>query len=303
MSLHQSTLLTPKIGIVGLGLVGRALAQRLKDAGYVCIGSDIRQEAMDFFAAQGYAIQTSVAQLAQSVDILILAVFDTYGVQDVAHQILQITSNHPTEFELTLMDCSTGDPIALEKLATQLKANGVRFLEAPLSGSSVQIEYGEATLLLGGETADVQRLDPLLKVLATQSIHVGGVGMAARAKLATNLVLGLNRAALAEGMVFAESMGIAPQTFLDLVLATPARSDAAVVKGNMMVNAQFAPQSRIRQHLKDVQLMLDIAQVHQQNLPLSQTHAALMRDAVAAGDGELDNAAIVQQIRRSKLHL
>ena len=127
--------------------------------------------------------------------------------------------------------------------------------------------------------------------------------MAARAKLATNLVLGLNRAALAEGMVFAESMGIAPQTFLDLVLATPARSDAAVVKGNMMVNAQFAPQSRIRQHLKDVQLMLDIAQVHQQNLPLSQTHAALMRDAVAAGDGELDNAAIVQQIRRSKLHL
>jgi 3-hydroxyisobutyrate dehydrogenase-like beta-hydroxyacid dehydrogenase len=302
MSLHQSTLLTPKIGIVGLGLVGRALAHRLKDAGYVCIGSDIRQEAMDFFAAQGYATQTSVAQLAQSVDILILAVFDTYGVQDVAHQILQTTSNHSTEFELTLMDCSTGDPIALEKLATQLKANGVRFLEAPLSGSSVQIEYGEATLLLGGETADVQRLDPLLKVLATQSIHVGGVGMAARAKLATNLVLGLNRAALAEGMVFAESMGIAPQTFLDLVLATPARSDAAVVKGNMMVNAQFAPQSRIRQHLKDVQLMLDMAQVHQQNLPLSQTHAALMRDAVAAGDGELDNAAIVQQIRRTKLH-
>ena len=302
MSLHQSTLLTPKIGIVGLGLVGRALAQRLKDAGYVCIGSDIRQEAMDFFAAQGYAIQTSVAQLAQSVDILILAVFDTSGVQGVVHQILQAKSNHPTESELTLMDCSTGDPIALENLATQLKANGMRFLEAPLSGSSVQIENGEATLLLGGETADVQRLVPLLKVLATQSIHVGGVGMAARAKLATNLVLGLNRAALAEGMVFAESMGIAPQTFLDLVLATPARSDAAVVKGNMMVNAQFAPQSRIRQHLKDVQLMLDIAQVHQQNLPLSQTHAALMRDAVAAGDGELDNAAIVQQIRRSKLH-
>jgi 3-hydroxyisobutyrate dehydrogenase-like beta-hydroxyacid dehydrogenase len=302
MSSHQSTLLTPKIGIVGLGLVGRALAQRLKDAGYVCIGSDVRQEAMDFFAAQGYAIQTSVAQLAQSVNTLILAVFDTSGVQDVVRQILQDKPNHSTESALTLMDCSTGDPLALEKLASQLKANGVHFLEAPLSGSSVQIENGEATLLLGGETADVQRLDPLLKVLATQSIHVGGVGMAARAKLATNLVLGLNRAALAEGMVFAESMGIAPQAFLDLVLATPARSDAAVVKGSMMVNAQFAPQSRIRQHLKDVQLMLDMAQAHQQNLPLSQTHAALMRDAVAAGDSELDNAAIVQQIRRSKLH-
>jgi 3-hydroxyisobutyrate dehydrogenase-like beta-hydroxyacid dehydrogenase len=132
--------------------------------------------------------------------------------------------------------------------------------------------------------------------------HVGGAGMAACAKLATNLVLGLNRAALAEGMVFAESLGIPPASFtFKLVLSTPARSEAAVVKGKMMVNEQFEPQSRIRQHLKDVQLMLDMAKGLQQNLPLSQTHAALMNAAVAAGDGELDNAAIIRQIRRNKL--
>ena len=113
--------------------------------------------------------------------------------------------------------------------------------------------------------------------------------------------MGLNRAALAEGIVFAESLGIPPASFLQLVLSTPARSEAAVVKGNMMVNEQFEPQSRIRQHLKDVQLMLDMAKGLQQNLPLSQTHAGLMKDAVAAGDGELDNAAIIRQIRRSKL--
>ena len=99
----------------------------------------------------------------------------------------------------------------------------------------------------------------------------------------------------------AESLGIPPASFLQLVLSTPARSEAAVVKGNMMVNEQFEPQSRIRQHLKDVQLMLDMAKGLQQNLPLSQTHAGLMKDAVAAGDGELDNAAIIRQIRRNKL--
>jgi 3-hydroxyisobutyrate dehydrogenase-like beta-hydroxyacid dehydrogenase len=164
----------------------------------------------------------------------------------------------------------------------------------------VQIENGQATLLLGGEVLHIQNVAPLLNALASSQQHVGGAGMAAKAKLATNLVLGLNRAALAEGMVFAQTLGISPETFLQLVLNTPARSEAAVVKGNMMVNEQFEPQSRIRQHLKDVQLMLDMANLSSQNLPLSQAHAQLMRNAIAEGDGELDNAAIIRQIRREK---
>jgi 3-hydroxyisobutyrate dehydrogenase-like beta-hydroxyacid dehydrogenase len=122
--------------------------------------------------------------------------------------------------------------------------------------------------------------------------------MGAKAKLVTNLVLGLNRAALAEGMVLAESMGIAPEQFLHLVLHTPARSDAALTKGPLMVAEDFAPRSRIRQHLKDVQLMLADAKRTGQELPLSQVHAQLMQAAIDAGDGELDNAAIIRQIRR-----
>jgi 3-hydroxyisobutyrate dehydrogenase-like beta-hydroxyacid dehydrogenase len=181
-----------------------------------------------------------------------------------------------------------------------LVADNIQFIEAPLSGSSVQIENGQATLLLGGEVLHIQNVAPLLNALASSQQHVGGAGMAAKAKLATNLVLGLNRAALAEGMVFAQTLGISPETFLQLVLNTPARSEAAVVKGNMMVNEQFEPQSRIRQHLKDVQLMLDMANLSSQNLPLSQAHAQLMRNAIAEGDGELDNAAIIRQIRREK---
>jgi 3-hydroxyisobutyrate dehydrogenase-like beta-hydroxyacid dehydrogenase len=131
-------------------------------------------------------------------------------------------------------------------------------------------------------------------------VHVGAAGMAAKAKLATNLVLGLNRAVLAEGMAFAESLGIAPDAFLALVLATPARSAAAEIKGPLMASGNFEPQSRIRQHLKDVGLMLAAAQAAGQPLPLSQTHAQLMRDAIAAGDGDLDNAAIIRQWRRDR---
>ena len=169
-----------------------------------------------------------------------------------------------------------------------------------MSGSSVQIENDQATMLLGGEVQHIENVKLVLNALATSRVHVGGAGMAAKAKLATNLVLGLNRAALAEGMVFAQTLGIQPETFLQLVLNTPARSDAAVIKGDMMVKENFEPQSRIRQHLKDVQLMLDMANVSEQKLPLSQVHAQLMRNAIEQGDGELDNAAIVRQIRREK---
>jgi 3-hydroxyisobutyrate dehydrogenase-like beta-hydroxyacid dehydrogenase len=197
-----------------------------------------------------------------------------------------------------VIDCSTGDPDALQALAARLAQRGVDFIEAPLSGSSQQIAQGQATMLLGGAPAALDRHAPVLAALSPQRMHVGGAGMGARAKLATNLVLGLNRAAFAEGLVFAESLGIPPATFLELVLASPARSDAAALKGPLMVSGDFAPQSRIRQHLKDLELMLAAASSSDQGLPLTQAHAALLRAAVAAGDGELDNAAVVRQLRR-----
>ncbi len=199
-----------------------------------------------------------------------------------------------------IIDCSTGVPEQLEALAARLKARGIGFIEAPLSGSSQQIEAGNATLLLGGETAHLQQCEAVLASFGDKRNHVGGAGMGAKAKLATNLVLGLNRAVLAEGMVFAENMGITPAQFLALVLASPATSGAAEAKGRMMVEENFAPQSRIRQHLKDVDLMIRDAAANGHKLPLSETHAALMRAAIAAGDGDLDNAAIIRELRRQK---
>lgn len=287
------------IGIVGLGLVGQAIAQRLRGAGFDCIGHDLRPQAVAQFIAAGHQGTQNLADLAKlspRPQTVVLAVFDTTGVLDVVQTLM---AAWPAQDErLTLIDCSTGDPEALGALAQRLHARGIGFIEAPLSGSSAQIAAGEATLLLGGSDADIAAQAGVLDAISAQRIHVGGAGMGARAKLATNLVLGLNRAALAEGMVFAERLGIAPSAFLQLVLATPARSQAAVTKGAMMVDGQFEPQSRIRQHLKDVQLMLDAALGAGQRLPLSQAHAALMRAAVDAGDGDLDNAAIIRQIRR-----
>lgn len=303
MSAGPSTLDT--VGLIGLGLVGTALGARLKHAGCDVIGFDRGGKARADWSAQGGALAASPRTMGEQACVVLLAVYDTAGVIEVVEGpegLLDGRADAPSPAAVrTIIDCSTGDPEALLALAARLAARGIGFIEAPLSGSSQQIAQGSATMLLGGEATLIHAHTALLEALAPQRIHVGGAGMGARAKLATNLVLGLNRAVLAEGFVFAERLGISPEIFLQLVLATPARSDAALAKGERMVRGDFAaPQSRIRQHLKDVVLMLAAAEGEGQRLPLSETHAELLRAAVAAGDGELDNAAIVRQLRRER---
>ena len=285
------------IGVVGLGLVGLALARRLMAAGFQVTGFDLREEARAALASHGGRPAASLAEVAGAASCVVLAVFDTGDVISVVEGVEGVLSVSGVR---SIIDCSTGTPDELQALAARLAARGIAFIEAPLSGSSQQIAAGEATLLLGGEVQALQQCEAVLAAMAGQRMHVGGAGMGARAKLATNLVLGLNRAALAEGMVFAESLGIAPEQFLALVLASPATSGAAQAKGRMMVDGDFTPQSRIRQHLKDLVLMMESAAAAGQELPLSEAHAALLRAAVAAGDGELDNAAIIRELRRRK---
>ena len=288
----------PTIGVIGLGLVGQAIAQRLLAAGMRVVGFDLQEAARSALRNSGGEAAASARDVGACAACVVLAVFSTKDVIDVTEGAGGLLAGgHQVR---SILDCSTGDPEALQALASRLAQQGVDFVEAPLSGSSQQIARGEATQLLGGEARAIERCGPVLQAIAERRIHVGPAGAAARAKLATNLVLGLNRAALAEGMVFAETLGIAPGKFLELVLATPARSAAAEVKGPLMVSGNFEPQSRIRQHLKDVDLMLESARAAGLPLPLSQAHAALMRDAIASGDGDLDNAALILQLRRAK---
>lgn len=296
MGASQAT--SQAVGLVGLGLVGQALAQRLLAAGFAVHGYDLRPEARSALEALGGHPQPSTRAVGAACGCVLLAVFDSQDVLSVLEsEDGLLAAGHAVR---TVIDCSTGTPEALQALAARLAARGIEFIEGPLSGSSQQIAAGAATQLLGGDAEAIARCAPLLTALAGERVHVGGAGMAARAKLATNLVLGLNRAALAEGMAFAESQGIAPAAFLALVLATPARSAAAEAKGPLMASGRFEPQSRIRQHLKDVDLMLQAGRASGQPLPLSEAHARLMRAAIEAGDGDLDNAAIIRQWRRDR---
>jgi 3-hydroxyisobutyrate dehydrogenase-like beta-hydroxyacid dehydrogenase len=261
------------VGLIGLGLVGRAIAARLQAAGFDVLGYDSSPAAMQSFQYRA----TADAKRAKRI---VLAVFDTADVERVVQECAA------TQY----VDCTTGDPKRIEALAARLAAKGVGYVEAPLSGSSEAIRRGEAAMFVGGDAAGC---DDLLAAISTRRHKLGAVGMASRAKLATNLVLGLNRAALAEGMAFAESLGIGRRQFLELYRETPAVSAAALAKGERMVSASYDDAaSRIRQHLKDVRRMREYAPFA---LPLTEAHEKLLDAAVAAGDGDLDNAALIRR--------
>lgn len=119
-------------------------------------------------------------------------------------------------------------------------------------------------------------------------------------KLVSNLVLGLNRVALAEGLVFAEAMGVKPAAALEVLIGSMAYSRAMDVKGRKMVEGDFAVQARLSQHLKDVRLILAGAAAAGLSLPLSETHRRLLEQAEAAGLGEMDNSAIIKVIQKSQ---
>jgi 3-hydroxyisobutyrate dehydrogenase-like beta-hydroxyacid dehydrogenase len=172
----------------------------------------------------------------------------------------------------------------------------VQFLDATISGSSAQVRRGDVLVMVGGDESAFAPCRRLFESFAWQVRHVGPSGHGAMMKLVTNLVLGLNRAALAEGLAFAESVGLDAATTLSVLRDSMAYSRIMDTKGPKMVARDFTPEARLSQHLKDVRLIREAAERAGQSLPLSTEHQRLLELAESLGLGQLDNSAIRQAL-------
>lgn len=279
------------VGMVGLGLMGTALTERLLAHGYhVSVWNRTREKAAPLVERGAVCSENPLADC----DRVLISLYSS----DVVEQVLErlATGLRPG---LLLIDTTTGEPDESASLGRRLGECGVTYLDAPISGSSEQTRRGEATVLVGGEPSAFEACADLWPVLGRKVFHVGACGSAAKMKLVTNLVLGLNRAALAEGLVFAAALDLAPAAALEVLQASAAYSLAMDVKGRKMIEGDFRVQARLSQHLKDVRLILSAAAAAGQPLPLSETHRQLLEQAEAAGLGDLDNSAIIEVLRES----
>jgi L-threonate 2-dehydrogenase len=288
------------IGIVGLGLMGTACVQRLRQAGMDVIAFDIDAAKRATARAAGAREALSVAELVPRCRVVILAVFNTDQVETVIEGPLGVLEAETGDEVAPVVIClSTCDPDRLAALGERAAARGLRLVEAPISGSSAQFSNGAGVGLIGGDATTINEIRDVLDVLCPRRHLLGTIGNGSRAKLAVNLILGLNRAALAEGLVFAERLGLERKAFLKVARESAAYSQVMDVKGDLMTTRSFEhPQSKVDQSLKDFRLMIAQATGAGQALPFAQVYASLLADCVERGEGALDNAIIVEAIAR-----
>lgn len=281
------------VGVIGTGLFGTALAERLLADGYpVWVYNRTRDKAGPLLARGAVWSDNPLA----SCQRVIFSLFTSDQVEQVFEQM----NSRPLNGRI-IVDTSTSDPKLTVAVGKRLSRRGVQYLEAPFSGSSEQTRNHESTALVSGDHDAFDACDDLWNCLAAKTFYVGAWGNAAKMKLVTNLVLGLNRAVLAEGLVFAKSTGLNMEDALQVLLNSPAYSRTMDAKGPKMVNGEFAPQARLAQHIKDVRLMLEEAARGGASLPISAVHLELLEQADAAGLGDLDNSAIIRVIQDAKL--
>ena len=292
-----------RIGIIGIGLMGAAFAQRLTAAGFGVVGYDVDAEKTARMGGAppeglGGRPAASIAELVDACNPILIAVFSTEQVEDVVENgLLPALGENSNAIVLVASTC---DPDRIAALAARVKPRGLRFLETPVSGTSAQVARGEGVGLIGGDPLIAAEIDLVLRALFPRYFLIGKVGDGGRAKLAVNLILGLNRLALAEGLVFAERLGLDPAAFLDVARNSAAYSQIMDVKGARMLRRDFAPEGRARQTLKDVSLMLEQARALGQALPLLNVHADVLQACLRHGEGELDNSVVIEEIRRRR---
>ena len=278
------------VAIIGLGLMGEVYAQRLIDAKIPVTGFDVDPARRRAGSPRSAAARPqSIAELAGPARCIIIAVFNTEQVEDVVeNHLLPALGEGSGKIVLCMSTC---DPDRVAALAGRVIPRGIRYLDVPVSGTSDQVRRGDGVALIGGDIAIADDVKDILDALFARRFHVGKVGDGGRAKLAVNLILGLNRLALAEGLVFAERLGLDPAAFLEVARGSASYSQVMDTKGPKMVRGDFSPEGRVKQTLKDVHLMLDQAAAVGQKLSMLEVHADVLEACVRAGEADIDNSA------------
>jgi 3-hydroxyisobutyrate dehydrogenase-like beta-hydroxyacid dehydrogenase len=283
------------VALIGMGLLGSALAENLIRAGFNVRGYDTAPDRMRQHAARGGHVAASSADAARGAS----AVMTCLMTADIVREALLGPGGalEAAADRVVVIDNSTIHPEASAALAADLGRRGIAMLDAPVGGSSGQARRREAPVVVGGDPEIFARGRPFLDAIAQRVHYMGPNGSGARAKLVINLVLGLNRLALAEGLLFGLRQGLDGKALLAVLKDSAAYSRAMDIKGERMLEGNFEPEGKLAQHLKDVELMLEVG--HAAGAPLLATalHRQLLIAGVAAGLSERDNSSIISVLR------
>jgi 3-hydroxyisobutyrate dehydrogenase-like beta-hydroxyacid dehydrogenase len=280
-----------RIGIIGVGLLGSAVASRLLKGAFEVAAYDTRPEQVKALKAQGLIAAASIAEAAAETDAVFTILPSLDSVEAAILGTRGLIESAPRN--CTVIQMSTISPNLTRRLGNAAVAKALGFLDAPMSGTSAMVERGDCAIFVAGDRSRAEACQPIFDVIAKKTHYVGDAGMASLAKLATNLLVGLNTAALAEALVLGAKGGLAPGVLVEILKESAGASKMVDVRGPLMVNRRFEAQMKIDLFLKDFKLMMEEGLRLGVPLPLTSVTQQLTTATAAAGRGEEDLAAIV----------
>jgi 3-hydroxyisobutyrate dehydrogenase-like beta-hydroxyacid dehydrogenase len=286
----------PKIGLIGLGLMGRPMGHNLLKAGYQLFVWNRTPSRADSLVAAGAKLESSPRDVAAKSDALITMVSDPPALEQVlwggpARDGGALAALRPGSL---YMDSSTVSPALARKVASACQQRQVAFLDAPVTGGTWGAEKGELVFMIGGPAEVVEAAEPMLSVLGKKWFHLGPNGAGQTIKLAMNLILALEVDALAEALALVTSAGLAGEKLVEVMQSSMARAAVLDVKAPLLLKGQYPPSFPLRLMHKDVGLALDLARENGVSLPAGAAAFSTYSAVKAKLQEDLDYAAVMK---------
>lgn len=281
-----------KIGFIGLGIMGKPMAANLLKAGYELTVYDIDASAVEAATARGAKAAASAAEAARRSDVVVTMLPNSPHVRAAvlgAGGVLEGASEG-----LVIVDMSSIAPGASQEIAAACAEKGVVYLDCPVSGGEPKAVDGTLSIMCGGDAAAFERVKPLLLSMGASAVHVGAVGSGNTTKLANQIIVACNIAALSEALTLAVKAGVDPEKVFEAIKGGLAGSTVMNAKAPMMLARNFAPGFRIDLHIKDLTNTLETGASVDTPLPMTTLALDMMKVLRADGKDKLDHSALVQ---------
>ncbi|MDY4011814.1 MAG: 2-hydroxy-3-oxopropionate reductase [Fusobacterium gastrosuis] len=280
-----------KVGFIGLGIMGRPMSKNLLKAGYDLTVFDFNKNAVEDVVTAGAKAAKSGKEVGENVDVLITmlpnsphvksALFDKNGAAEGLKR------------GTVVIDMSSINPVESQNIAKKLDEIGIEFLDAPVSGGEPKAIDGTISVMVGGKEEIFDKYYDLMKSMAGSVVRVGDVGAGNTTKLANQMIVALNIAALSEAFVLCEKANVDPQLVFEAIKGGLAGSTVMNAKAPMMINRNFEPGFRIELHIKDLQNALDTSHAINVSLPLTSQVMEMMQALKIDGRETKDHSAIL----------
>jgi len=284
------------VGIVGIGLLGRAVCEVLRGAGFEITGYDVLPERMRELAALGGRAASSAAEVARAAGPVFTLLPTLASVEEAITGPAGVLEGAGPK--TIVLQMSTISPALAVRMESAAQARGAALLDAPVSGTSDMVARRESVVTVGGEPAAFERCRPLLEALARRVYHVGRCGAGSLLKLVTNLAMGLHTVAAAEALALARRAGLDLAQTVDILAQGAAASKMLEVRGPKMVEGRFDPLMKIDLFLKDIRLIVEAGEELGAKLPLTRAMQELYGAALAGGQAKDDLAGVFRLYER-----